>query len=96
MHTSSRCHGGGRLSVQTVSSIPLLRGFTRATTHPSCPLPPHVVDSRPSQVAVRELPCVVESFKTYDGANLVKSNDIGQILVRAFTLSVETQRSGSA
>jgi len=34
------------------------------------------------QVAVRELPCVVEAFKTYDGQNLVKSNDIGQILVR--------------
>mmetsp|Transcript_18287 Transcript_18287/g.30706 ORF Transcript_18287/g.30706 Transcript_18287/m.30706 type:complete len:201 (+) Transcript_18287:395-997(+) len=32
-------------------------------------------------VYVQDLPCVVECFKTYDNANLVKSNDIGQVLV---------------
>jgi TATA-binding protein-associated factor Taf7 len=37
---------------------------------------------------VRELPCVVEAFKTYDGQNLVKSNDIGQILVRVSSTSL--------
>lgn len=37
---------------------------------------------------MRELPCVVEAFKTYDGQNLVKSNDIGQILVRVPWISL--------
>ncbi|KAK3266175.1 hypothetical protein CYMTET_25183 [Cymbomonas tetramitiformis] len=32
-------------------------------------------------VSVQDLPAVLESFKAYDGTNLVKSADIGQMLV---------------
>lgn len=31
--------------------------------------------------SLRDLPTSVESYKTYDGLNLVKSADVGQILV---------------
>lgn len=30
-------------------------------------------------MALLDLPCVVESYKTYDDVHLVKSNDIGQV-----------------
>lgn len=32
-------------------------------------------------VVVLDLPCVTESYKTYDDINLVKTTDIGQVLV---------------
>ena len=30
-------------------------------------------------MALLDLPCMVESYKTYDDVHLVKSNDIGQV-----------------
>lgn len=36
-------------------------------------------DDRVLSVAVQDLPTIVESFKTYDDTNLVKTNDIGQV-----------------
>mmetsp|Transcript_49359 Transcript_49359/g.91899 ORF Transcript_49359/g.91899 Transcript_49359/m.91899 type:complete len:235 (-) Transcript_49359:12-716(-) len=32
-------------------------------------------------VSVRDLPCMVESFKTYDGSTIIKSNDVGQLVI---------------
>lgn len=39
------------------------------------------IDGEPHRVDLLDLPTVVESYKTYDDTNLVKTGDIGQILM---------------
>lgn len=64
---------------------------TKTDLLPACPVPiaPGDDDTRGKLVfedqayplTVLNLPCVTESYKTYDDINLVKTTDIGQVLV---------------
>ncbi|KAL6776399.1 hypothetical protein ACKKBG_A20985 [Auxenochlorella protothecoides x Auxenochlorella symbiontica] len=40
-----------------------------------------VFRGKPYPLKVLNLPCVAETYKTYDDVNLVKSGDVGQVLV---------------
>lgn len=46
-------------------------------------------EGREYGVTVLELPCVLESYQTYDEVNLVKTTDVGQVLVVGDVTSAE-------
>lgn len=46
------------------------------------------MDGKSHAVKRQDLPTIVESFKTYDDANLVKTGDIGQVKAPPLYLAV--------
>lgn len=50
-----------------------------------------VVNGQEHRVIAQSLPCALEAYKTYNGSELIKANDIGTILV-----ALSAKNSGSA